>query len=203
MDGFDKKDYYIKLWEQNRFLNSGCCTPIYAIVLIGIVMFLSSCATKGKLVDEKKERTEVRVDSIDKKVIGIDSIDNFHKSDKTEKEVVNRETKVEKSDSTVMTVDVNGNVIKQETWHKEKETISRNREYEKCLHDSIAQFKQERDSLIQYVARCDSLQEKLSHKEYVTVEKQKIPKFCYASLVFSFVCIIFAIIKLFKWLRVK
>ena len=174
MDGFDKKDYYIKLWEQNKFLNSGCCTPIYAIVLIGIVMLLSSCATKGKLVDEKKERTEMRKDSTDTKTVKEDSISTFHKTDKSEKETVNTDTKIEKSDSTVMTVDVNGNVIKQE-----------------------------RDSLIQYVARCDSLQEKLSHKEYVTVEKQKIPKFCYASLVFSFVCIIFAIIKLFKWLRVK
>lgn len=200
MERSDDKDFFIHMWERNSVFNNGCGTPIYAIIIVAVILLLSSCATKKRVVEDEHVRTEIRKDSTDTKTVKEDSVSTFHKTDKNEKETVNTDTKVEKSDSTVMTVDTNGNVIKQETWHKEKETVSRNREYEKCLKDSINQFKSERDSLLRCVAMCDSLKEKLSHKEYITVEKQKIPKWCYASLVVCLLFVIFAITKFVRWL---
>ena len=171
------------------------------IIAILISLLLSSCSTKKSITEDISSKTEIIKDSTDINVVNKDSVGTFHKTDKSEKESVNTDTKLEKSDSTVTTVDTNGNIIKQETWHKEKETVSRNREYEKTLLDSIANFRHIRDSLSRYVSRCDSLQEKLSHKECITVEKQKIPKWCYYCLGFCILFIIFAIIKFVKWLR--
>ena len=116
-------------------------------------------------------------------------------------EKVETETKVEKSDSTVMTVDKDGNVIKQETWHKEKETVSRNREYERQLRDSIAHYRLIQDSLTQYRAKFDSLQQKFIHKESKVTEVIKIPKWCWYCVAFSILCIIFATYKLIRWVR--
>lgn len=189
------KDYFSKLWDESPMRRSGRCTPIAIAVFFGVLFMLCSCATKKKVVENEYIKTEIRKDSIDTKVFKNDSSSTTHKTEKNEKEVVSTDKKVEKSDSTVTTVDTNGNVIKQETWHKERETISRNREYEKCLKDSIDRIRHEKDSLLTYVAKCDSLQEKLLHKEYITVEKQKIPKWCYVSLVVCLLFIIFAIIK--------
>jgi hypothetical protein len=192
----EEKEFYIHLWNDSfNGGNLGCGTPIYAIIIVGVLFLLCSCATKKKLIENEHVKTEIRNDSINTKVVQEDSTGTFQKTEKNEKEVINTDKKVEKSDSTVTTVDTNGNIIKQETWHKEKETVSRNREYEKCLKDSIDRIKHEKDSLLTYVAKCDSLQEKLLHKEYITVEKQKIPKWCYGSLVVCFLFIIFAIIK--------
>lgn len=202
MERREDKELFIHMWEQNRMFNNGCGTPIYAVIIVAVILLLSSCATKKRVVEDEHVRTEIRKDSTDTKTVKEDSVSTFHKTDKSEKETVNTDTKIEKSDSTVMTVDTNGNVIKQETWHKEKETVSRNREYEKCLKDSINQFKSERDSLLRYVAVCDSLKEKLSHKEFVTVEKQKIPKWCWWCLGFTVLGIIFAFVKLLRWLRI-
>ena len=195
MESRDDKEFFIHMWQQNHMHNNVCCTPILAVIIVGILIFFGSCSTKKSIVEDEHVKTEIRKDSMDTKTFKEDSVSTFHKTDKSEKETVNTDTKIEKSDSTVMTVDTNGNVIKQETWHKEKETMSRNREYEKCLKDSINQFKSERDSLLRYVAMCDSLKEKLSHKEFITVEKQKIPKWCYGSLAVCLLFIIFAIIK--------
>ena len=192
----EDKEYFIHLWNESFHMNNlGCGTPMFAVIIVVILILFCSCSTKKSAVNDKHIRTEIRKDSTDIKVVKKDSTTTFNKTDKSEKEVVNTDTKVEKSDSTVMTVDASGNVIKQETWHKEKEIVSRNREYEKCLKDSIDRFKIERDSLMKYVDKCDSLKEKLSHKEYVTIEKQKIPKWCYGSLVVCLLFIIFAIIK--------
>ena len=182
-------------------LNNGCGTSFYIALIICVVLLFSSCATKKHIVENDHQKTEVKVDSTDVRSVKVDSTDTEHKTEIKETEKVETETKVEKSDSTVMTVDAQGNVIKQETWHKEKETVSRNREYEKCLKDSIDRIKLERDSLLAYVSRCDSLQEKLSHKEYITVEKIKIPKWCYYCLGICIIMTIFAIVKIVLWLR--
>lgn len=198
----EDKEFYVRLWQQQQMLNNGCGTPMYIAVIVFVVLLLSSCATKKHIVENDHQKTEIRVDSTDVQVVKVDSTDTTHKTDVKETEKVETETKVEKSDSTVMTVDQNGNVIKQETWHKEKETVSRNREYEKQLLDSIARFKHTGDSLRQYVARCDSLQEQLSHKEYTVVEKTKIPKWCWYCLGFSIISFIFAFVKLARWLRI-
>ena len=183
-------------------LNNGCGTPMYIAVIFFVIMLFASCATKKHIVENDHQKTEVKIDSTDVQSVKVDSTDTTHKTDVKEMEKVETETKVEKSDSTVMTVDAQGNVIKQETWHKEKETISRNREYERQLLDSIAYFKLARDSLKQYVVKCDSLQEQLSHKESTVIEKTKIPKWCWYCLGFSIISIIFAFVKLARWLKI-
>lgn len=171
--------------------------------LFGFIMMslFASCATKKRIIETENIKTEVKTDTSDIQSVKIDSDTVLHKTEKTEMEKVEIETKVEKSDSTVMTVDTNGNVIKQETWHKEKETVSRNREYEKLLSDSVAHLKSTCDSLRQYVSKCDSLREKLTHKEYITTEKIKIPKWSWFCLGFTILVIIFAGIKMVRWLR--
>lgn len=171
------------------------------VIAILISLLLSSCSTKKSITEDMSTKTEIRKDSSDINTIKRDSADTSRKTNVKESEKTETETKVEKSDSAVTTIDTQGNIIKQEIWHKEKETVSRNREYEKSLLDSIATFRHINDSLSRYVSRCDSLQEKLSHKEYITVEKQKIPKWCYYCLGFCILFIIFAIIKFVKWLR--
>ena len=198
----EDKEYYIRLWQQNQMLNNGCGTPLYIAIIVGVIIMLSSCATKKRVIEDEHVKTEVKIDSTETESVKIDSTDTTHKTEVTEKEVTSTDTKVEKSDSTVMVVDTQGNVIKQETWHKEKETVSRNREYEKQLLDSIAHFRLARDSLRRYVAKCDSLQEQLKHKEYITVEKTKIPKIFWLAAGFSILVIIFAFVKLIKWVQI-
>lgn len=198
----DDKKYYEKLWHDTMFGN-GCSSQLYFIaVVVGVILLFCSCATKTKVVENEHIKTEIRKDSINTGGFKNDSTSITHETEKNEKEVVSTDKKVEKSDSTVTTVDTNGNIIKQETWHKEKETVLRNREYEKYLKDSIDQIKLERDSLLVYVSRCDSLKEKLSHKEYITVEKTKIPKWCYYCLGLCAIFLIFAILKLLRWLKI-
>lgn len=196
------KDYFSKLWDESPMGRSGCRANIAIAVFVGVLFMLCSCATKKKVIENEYIKTEIKKDSINTEVFKNDSASITHKTEKNEKEVVSTDKKVEKSDSTVTTVDTNGNIIKQETWHREKETVSRNREYEKCLKDSIDRIKLERDSLLAYVSRCDSLKEELSHKEYITVEKQKIPKWCYFCVVISILVIIFAVVKVIRWLQI-
>lgn len=170
----------------NMQMNNGCGTPIVYLLLAVFIMCLMSCATKKDVIKDEKEKTKLNVDSVNTEIVKQDSNDVTHKTDVKETEKVETNTKVEKSDSTVMTVDDQGNVIKQETWHKEKETMSRNREYEKQLLDSIAHFRLARDSLRQYIAKCDSLTEMINHQEVNVVEKTKIPKLFKISLIFRF-----------------
>jgi len=199
----EDREFYVHLWNECFRMNSlGCGTPLYAVIIVGVLFLLCSCATKKKFVENEHIKTEIRKDSINTKVVQEDSTGIFQKTEKNEKEVISTDKKVEKSDSTVTTVDTNGNIIKQETWHKEKETVSRNREYEKCLKESIDRIKLERDSLLVYVSRCDSLKEELSNKKYVVEEKLKTPKWCYYCLGVCALFIIFAFIKLVRWLQI-
>ena len=172
------------------------------LLLAVFIMCIMSCATKKDVIKDEKEKTEVKVDSAKTEIVKQDSTNVTHKTDVKETEKVETNTKVEKSDSTVMTVDAQGNVIKQETWHKEKETMSRNREYGKQLLDSIAHFRLARDSLRQYIAKCDSLTEMINNQEVKVVEKTKIPKLFWISMCFSILVIIFAFVKLFRWLQI-
>lgn len=185
----------------NMQMNNGCGTPIVYLLLAVFIMCLMSCATKKDVIKDEKEKTEIKVDSAKTEIVNQDSTDVTHKTDVKETEKVETNTKVEKSDSTVMTVDAQGNVIKQETWHKEKETVSRNREYEKQLLDSIAHFRLVRDSLRQYIAKCDSLTEMINNKDVKVVEKTKIPNFLKISLIFSILCFIFVFVKFIRWLK--
>ena len=197
----NEKLRYAEMWRQQQLMNNGCGTPMVYLLLAVFIMCLMSCATKKDVIKDEKEKTEVKVDSSKTEIVKQDSTDVTHKSVVKETEKVETNTKVEKSDSTVMTVDAKGNVIKQETWHKEKETVSRNREYEKQLLDSIAHFRLVRDSLRQYIAKCDSLTEMINHKDVKVVEKTKIPNFLKISLIFSILCFIFVFVKLIRWLK--
>lgn len=198
----DEKLRYAEMWRQQQLVNNGCGTPMVYLLLAVFIMCLMSCATKKEVIKDEKEKTEVKVDSAKTEIVKQDSTDVTHKTDVKETEKVETSTKVEKTDSIVMTVDAQGNVIKQETWHKEKETVSRNREYEKQLLDSIAHFRLARDSLRQYVAKCDSLQEQLTHKEYTVVEKTKIPKWCWYCLGFTILGVTFAFVKIIRWVQI-
>jgi hypothetical protein len=201
MANSEDKEFYIDLWERS-FNQSGCGTPLYAVIIFCIIMALSSCATKKRIVETDHTTTTVKVDSTDTQKTTKDTTSIKHTTEITNNVNTNTESKVEKSDSTVLTVDTNGNVVKQETWHKEKETVSRNREYEKQVLDSIAHFRLARDSLRQYVAKCDSLQEQLTHKEYTVVEKTKIPKWCWYCLGFTILGVIFAFVKIIRWVQI-
>ena len=197
----DEKTLLCRMWRQQQLMNNGCGTPMVYLLLAVLIMCLMSCATKKEVIKDEKYKTKVKVDSAKTEIAKQDSTDVTHKTDVKETEKVETNTKVEKSDSTVMTVDAQGNVIKQETWHKKKETVSRNREYEKQLLDSIAHFRLARDSLRQYIAKCDSLTEMINHQEVKVVEKTKIPKIFKISLIFSILCCIFAFVKLIIWLK--
>jgi hypothetical protein len=197
----DEKLRYAEMWRQQQLMNNGCGTSMVYLLLAVFIMCLMSCSTKKEVIKDENEKTEVKVDSAKTEIIKQDSTDVTHKTDVKETEKVETNTKVEKSDSTVMTVDAQGNVIKQETWHKEKETVSRNREYEKQLLDSIAHFRLARDSLRQYIAKCDSLTEKINHQDVKVVKKTKIPKIFKISLIFSILCCIFAIIKIIRYIQ--
>lgn len=170
-------------------------------LLVICVLLFVACASKKNIVADDYNKVESKVDSTETVVSKTDVDVSLHDVSAKETETIQTDTKVEKSDSTVMIVDTNGNVIKQEKWHKEKETVSRNREYEKLLSDSVAHLKSSCDSLRQYVSKCDSLQEKASHKEYITIEKIKIPKWSWFCLGFSILVIIFAVVKIVRWLR--
>ena len=189
-----------ELWL-NMQMKNGCGTQIDCMLWEVFIMCLMSCATKKDVIKDEKEKAEIKVDSAKTEIVKQDSTDVTHKTDVKETENLETNTKVEKSDSTVMTVDAQGNVIKQETWHKEKETVSRKREYEKQLLDSIAHFRLVRDSLRQYIAKCDSLTEMINHQDVKVVEKTKIPKIFKISLIFSILCCIFAIIKIIRYIQ--
>ena len=198
----DEKLRYAEMWRQQQLMNNGCGTPMVYLLLAVFIMCLMSCATKREVIKDEKEKTEVKVDSAKTEIVKQESTDVTHKTDVKETEKVETNTKVEKSDSTVMTVNAQGNVIKQETWHKKKETVSRNREYEKQLLDSIAHFRLARDSLRQYIAKCDSLTEMINNKDVKVVEKTKVPNFLKISLIFSILCFIFVFVKFIRWLKI-
>lgn len=170
------------------------------LFVMGALMIMS-CASKKNIVSDDYNKVESRVDSTETVVVKNDTDVRSHDLSVKETEAIQTDTKVEKSDSTVMTVDINGNVIKQETWHKEKETVYNNREYEMQIRDFEEHLRNTRDSLRQYVSKCDSLQEKASHKEYTTVEKIKIPKWSWFCLGISILVIIFAVVKIVRWLH--
>lgn len=45
----EEKLRYAEMWRQQQMMNNGCGTPLYAIIIIAIVLLLSSCATKKQI----------------------------------------------------------------------------------------------------------------------------------------------------------
>lgn len=176
---------------------------LYSFVTYIVVVLLctttTSCITKKDVVKDEKETTETKVDSVIIETIKQDTTNVAHKTNIRETEKVETETNIEKHDSTIMMVDVNGNVIKQEIWHKENKVTSRNREYEKRLLDSLAYYRLMVDSLRQYQAKNDTIKETVNHQQTKVVTKTVIPWFFKLSMVVFIICCIFALIKLIKY----
>lgn len=193
---------FTRLWNECYYTtNRGCGMPLYAIIIVSVLFILCSCATKQKSVETSKTKTETVKSMKENTSAKTDSSSTVHIVNIKDTEKTNTEKNIEKSDSTVLTVDTQGNVVKQEIWHNRKETISSNREYERLLKDSIASLRLVKDSLNYYMEMCDSLLENDFHREYTVVEKQKIPKWCYYCLGICIIISIFAIVKIVLWLR--
>lgn len=43
----EDKEFYIQLW--NDSFHGGCGTPLYAVIIVGVLLLLCSCATKTKI----------------------------------------------------------------------------------------------------------------------------------------------------------
>ena len=45
----DEKLIYAEMWLQQQLMNNGCGAPIFAMIIIVLVLLLSSCATKTQI----------------------------------------------------------------------------------------------------------------------------------------------------------
>jgi hypothetical protein len=84
MDSREEKEYYTNLWRESFCTNNlGCGTPMFAAIIIGILILFSSCATKTKIeyVDREvvKYETKVQRDTLINNIH--DSIFVEHKGD--------------------------------------------------------------------------------------------------------------------------
>ena len=65
----EEKEYYINLWRESFCTNKlGCGTPMFAVIVVGIIIFFSSCATKTRIeyVDREvvKYESKIQVDTL-------------------------------------------------------------------------------------------------------------------------------------------
>ena len=144
-----------RAWQQQQMMNSGCGTPVLAVIVIAIIMLFSSCATKTKI--EYRDRI----------------VDHYNT-------IVQHDTLREHtSDSIFEKIYVKGDTV-YNTKYVEK-TRWRDRivvKHDTCWRDSTTVIRKE-----------------------TTKEITKIPKLFKISFVFSIFIIIFAIIKLVRWLQ--
>lgn len=134
----------------------GCCTPLVCAILIAVVLFFSSCATKTKIEYRDRDVNHYITNTVHDTLV-----------DKT-------------TDSVYFEVKTKGDTVFA-TKYKEK-TRWRDRIVEKhdtCFKDSIVTITKE-----------------------TVVEMKKIPKIYRLSLWFTITCVIFATIKLIRWLRI-
>ena len=153
----EDKEYFIRLWNESfHGGNLGCGTPLYAMIIVGVLFLLCSCATKKK------------IEYVDREVV------------KWQKEVVHDTLMQHTHDSIYYTVFQKGDTV-YSTKYVEKTRW--------------------RDKIVVKTDTCyrDSIQTQI--KETV-VEKQKIPKWCWYCLGFCVLFIIFAFIKLVKWIQI-
>ena len=149
----EDKEYFIRLWDESFHMNNlGCGTPLYAVIIVGVLFLLCSCATKTNI--EYRDREVVKYET---KTQHDTLINNVHDSIRIEKK---------------------GDTVFVDRWHtRNKERIVV--KTDTCYRDSIqTQIKE------------------------TTVEMQKIPKWCYCSLVVCFLFIIFAIVKLVRCIQI-
>ena len=153
----EDKEYFIRLWKESFHMNNlGCGTPLYAVIIVGVLFLMSSCATK------KIEYVDREVVKWQKEVVHDTLINNIH-------------------DSVYHTVFQRGDTIYdtkyiEKTKYRDKVVVKT----DTCYKDSVV----------------------TEYKE-TTKEIVKIPKIYSLSLWFSIICIIFAMIKLIRWLRIR
>lgn len=148
----DMKEYYTRMWLQNG--NAGCGTNIYVVIIIGVILLLSSCATRARV-----EYRDVN-----------HYITNFVHD--TLRDVVTDSVYVEtvtKDDTVFLTK-------YKERIRLEYRVVER---HDTCWRDSlVTEYKETENEVV------------------------KIPKIFWFSFVFSILVLIFAIIKLLRWLRI-
>ena len=149
----EEKEFFTRICNEGNLSNIGCGTPLYAVILVCVLFFFCSCATRTKV--EYRDVNHYITNTV-------------------------HDTLVDKStDSVFVNKYIKGDTVFYEKY-KEK-TRWRDRVVEKhdtCYRDSIVTIKQEK-----------------------TVEVVKIPKIFKISMVFSILTIIFAFIKLYRWIR--
>lgn len=147
---------YIRQWQQQQMLNSGCGTPVMYCIIFAIILFLSSCATKTKI--EYRDREVVKYNT----------------------SYVHDTTFVEKHDSVYHTIFQKGDTIYDTKY------VERTRWRDKIV---VKQDTCWRDSIVTITKQ-------------TTKEITKIPKVFKIAFVFSILVIIFAFVKLFRWLQI-
>lgn len=147
-----------QIWYESRGIgNSGCGTPLFATIVIGILILFSSCATKTQI--EYRDRDVVRYVT------------------KVEKDTVVHNTR----DSVYYEVIQKGDTVFATKYKEHRIYLDKIKvRTDTCYRDSIV----------------------TEYKQSVK-EVTKIPKFCYFSIVFSIIVIIFAFYKIIRWLRIN
>lgn len=72
----EDKEYFIRLWNESFHMNNlGCGTPLYALIIVGALFLLCSCATKKDV-----EYVDREVVKYQKEIIHDTLIQNTHDS---------------------------------------------------------------------------------------------------------------------------
>ena len=81
MNTREDKEYFIHLWNESFHMNNlGCGTPLYAVIIVGVLFLLCSCATKTNI--EYRDREVVKYET---KIQHDTLINNVHDSIRIEK----------------------------------------------------------------------------------------------------------------------
>lgn len=153
----DNNELYSRIMQESLMQRNGCGQPMLAMIIIAIILFFSSCATKTK------------IEYVDREVV------------KYQKEVIHDTLIQHTHDSVYHTIFQKGDTI-YDIKYVEK---TKWRDRVVCKTDTCCR---------------DSIRTQIKEK---TVEKQKIPKWCYFSLVVCILFIIFAFVKLIRWLQIR
>lgn len=127
-------------------------------VILSCLLLLLSCSSNKKVVKETVENNvHVTCDSTSTNVSKVDSTSISHSTTVEIKEQNDNNTVITKHDSTVIIVDTSGNIIKKETWHKEKETTTNVRNVNTSRNDSSSEIRHLKTDINSLQARFDSL----------------------------------------------
>lgn len=165
-------DYY-----ERKFRNSGPMCKVCFWCFVAIVLLLSVCAMTGcKTVKSVESHTETKTeavrDSSDNSTVHADTAKTEHVKTEKEKEKTHTESHKEQKDSMVTVVDQQGNVIGTKEYHWLKETLREVSEREKCLEDSLRDYRHISDSIGRYRELVDSLSHVVKDDKHVEVEIQ-------------------------------